>query len=255
MESIGSVMRHYKLKIQKAAKEQGYDIPLVSETPEQREKRKEQEARQAAVGLRKRKVRELYRMSLWSSGVPIKFEFGQWNPKLQPNSALAHDLGKQAYTLAKKLEQASFNVALYGKVGTGKTSLALAIMDDLQKHGQSAVFVSTAELQELYRMSMQMTDAADRLRNTLRAMKEADVLVMDDFGTEGGNTDRSVRLDMQGGIYQVANARLGKTTILTTNNTPQELGMMYDGKIISRLLPKHPEQRLSFDKLKEVRQV
>ena len=80
-------------------------------------------------------------------------------------------------------------------------------------------------------------------------------MIINRFGTEGGLDNRMVRRDMQSGIYQISNARLGKTTILTTNNTPQELGMMYDGKIISRLLPKHPEQRLSFDKLKEVRQV
>lgn len=255
MKSLGSVMQGYKLKIQQAAKANGIDLDLTAETPKQRKERKRKEELAATVGLRKRKNKGLYSMSLWPADIPLEFTFKDWKPEMQPNQQRAKDLGNQAYVLAKRLERGPFNVIMLGRAGTGKTSLALAIMNDLREKGQSAMFVSTAELQALYSDAMQLDDVREDLWKLKRAMKEVDVLILDDFGTEGGLDNRMVRRDMQSGIYQIANARIGKTTILTTNNSPRELAKMYDRKIISRLLPKHKEQQLLFSDMKDVRKV
>ena len=255
MENLSSVMQRYKLKIQQAAKANGIEIETITETPKQRQERKHREEIATTAGLKKRKIRELYKMSLWPADIPLHFTFKDWKPEMQPNVQKAKDIGNQAYILAKRLEHGPFNVIMLGEAGTGKTSLALAIMDDLRKKGQSAMFVSTTELQDLYSGAMELKDVKELLLNTKRAMKEADVLVLDDFGTEGGLDSRMVRRDMQSGIYQVSNARIGKTTILTTNNSPRELAKMYDRKIISRLLPKHKEQQLLFSDMKDVRKV
>ena len=255
MKNLGSIMQGYKVKIQQAAKANGVDIELTTETPEQRQERKRREEIATTAELRKRKIRELYKMSLWPADIPLQFTFKDWKPEMQSDIQKAKDIGNQAYVLAKRLEHGPFNVIMMGKAGTGKTSLALAIMGDLRSKGQSAMFVSTAELQDLYSEAIELSDAKELLLNTKRAMKEADVLVLDDFGTEGGLDSRMVRRDMQSGIYQVSNARIGKTTILTTNNSLAELAMMYDRKIISRLLPRHKEQQLLFDQMKDVRKV
>lgn len=96
-------------------------------------------------------------------------------------------------------------------------------------------------------------------------MKEVDVLLLDDFGTEGGmkgDKFSPVRKDMQELMYRVANSRFDlntnsivRTTIITTNNLQSELEQMYNEKLISRLIPKNKEQRLAFNKMKDVRGV
>ena len=98
----------------------------------------------------------------------------------------------------------------------------------------------------------------------MTAMKRVYVLLLVDFGTEGGMKKdlRPVRKNMQDALYSVANARLAvdkktgkrtKSTIVTTNNSPQQLLAMYNDKLISRLIPKEQEQIVLFDGLEDVR--
>ena len=87
-------------------------------------------------------------------------------------------------------------------------------------------------------------------------MKEADVLILDDFGTEGDMSAQGkvrVRSDMRDDMYRVSNARLEKITIITTNNTLKELNTMYDPKTIDRLIPKSEGYRIVFRDMNSVR--
>ena len=61
-------------------------------------------------------------------------------------------------------------------------------------------------------------------------------------------------------MYSVSNARFDEeenapvgSIIITTNNTLDELHMMYNDKLISRLIPKDKEKIVVFDKLDDVR--
>ncbi|MFO1546575.1 ATP-binding protein, partial [Lactiplantibacillus plantarum] len=130
--------------------------------------------------------RDYYRMSVWSGGVPLRFSFNDWQVDKQPNQAKARELGNQAFKLARQLETNQFNVALAGGPGVGKTSLALAIMYQLMNAGQTAMFVSTAELLRLVNEKYEAPDVRQRLLYVLKDMQNVDVLVLDDFGTEGG---------------------------------------------------------------------
>lgn len=87
-------------------------------------------------------------------------------------------------------------------------------------------------------------------------------MVLDDFGTEGGqkSDELRVRRDMQEWLYQASNARIDLqnnqptgSTIITTNNTSNELLRMYDPKLISRIVTKNPQRIIDFTKAKEVR--
>ena len=82
---------------------------------------------------------------------------------------------------------------------------------------------------------------------------DCDVLLLDDLGTESGGRVKEIRTDMYDLMYRISNARTAKTTIITTNNTPAELGKIYSEKIVSRLLPKRKERCINMNGLKDVR--
>ncbi|MCM0599199.1 ATP-binding protein [Weissella fabalis] len=174
----------------------------------------------------------------------------------------------RAYRLAKKMTIEPTNVFLIGGKGSGKTSIALAMLAMLRET-KSVMFVNTAELLRLITGRYDYPDFKKRLIDIERAMNEVDVLVLDDFGTEGGirsdlsnpkDAFKQVHKDMQEMLYRVLNARfdmnknkVARSTIVTTNNLQEQLEMMYDTKIISRLIPKNKEQRLAFNGMQDVR--
>ena len=211
--------------------------------------------------------RHYYAMSVWSGNIPLRFDFSNWDIQKQPNIEQAKKLGNQAFALAKQLVNSQFNVILSGDRGVGKTSLALAIMDQLKKSGQTVMFVSTAELLRLVNDKCEAPDVRTRLIEITKAMRSADVLVLDDFGTEGGKPSdrgfyRPVHKDLQTMMYQVANARcdfehneVKHTTIITTNNKKKQLEDMYDRKTIDRLFSKVAGHQLLFDEMEGVRNV
>ena len=211
--------------------------------------------------------RYYYAMSVWSGNIPLRFSFDNWDIQKQPNVEQAKKLGNQAFVLAKELNDTPFNVILSGDRGVGKTSLALAIMDQLREAGLTVMFVSTAELLRLVNDKYEAPDVRARLIEITKAMKSVDVLVLDDFGTEGGKPNdrgwyKPVHRDLQAMIYQVSNARCDfennvvmHTTIITTNNTKKQLEDMYDRKTIDRLFSKIKGHQLLFDEMKGVRNV
>ncbi|PWT42933.1 DNA replication protein, partial [Limosilactobacillus reuteri] len=80
----------------------------------------------------------------------------------------------------------NFNVMLMGKPGTGKTSLALAMLDAVHKKNKTTMFVSTMAFSLLLKKSFNDKNAKFQVEKVSSAMKRADVLLLDDFGTEGG---------------------------------------------------------------------
>lgn len=210
------------------------------------------------------KVRRWYNaMSIWPADQRLKFTFNDWNVELQDDDS-AKILGNQAYKLCKKLENEPANVFMLGSRGVGKTSLALAMLDKLSAT-KTTMFVSTAELANMIDQKYKHTDIEIHLKEVENAMKDVDVLLLDDFGTEGGIKSQAlseVRRDMQRLMYRVANSRfdlnknaISKSTIITTNNLQSELEQMYNEKTLSRLIPKSKEQRLAFNGMQDVRGV
>lgn len=211
---------------------------------------------QSLNDIRVRQAKAMWRMSVWSGKQALEFKFSDWNIALQADVQAAKEVAIKASNLADELKTNNFNVTFYGGSGTGKTSLALAMISRLRSVGKTAMVISTAELATMLAESFNEQDAKKKLSSLEKALKEADVLLLDDFGTEGGLDCRPVRKDLQDYLYKVANARAGvKTTLITTNNSKSELEAMYHPKILSRLLTRDKNHQILMKGLEDIRSV
>ena len=201
-------------------------------------------------------------LCLWEGKKKLSATFKNWDPEKQHNSLTARNLKRHINQLTKIMNNHPKKAVLYGPPGTGKTMMSLAMMDYLRANGKTTMFVSSTELVSLFWKSYKYKDAQDRKEKVLDAMESVDVLVIDDLGTEGGvNSDKPVQKDVQQAINQIATARYDtnnnkvlKSTIVTTNNTPDELSLIYGGKTISRLLPHNSYNQFNFSELNDIRE-
>lgn len=229
--------------------------------------------------LKRNHSRVVWKKSLWASG-EIEFTFADWKPDERDNPQQAKDLGNKAYKLAKEMEHGHLNVIMSGDAGVGKTSLALAMLNKLRDSGKQVLFVSTVALSKLVGEHYDYTDKAKRLEDLTRAMSECDVLLLDDFGAEGGSPDKvmsagytGTRKDVQRIMFDIANNRYEGTakerkkadddgvklikpvhgTIITTNNVSEELKRIYGERTFSRLVTQNPDHRLAFNDMEDMR--
>lgn len=226
--------------------------------------RKDQEKLQQDI--LKNKRRYYRRDSLWGTSGEQTFSFEQWEPSMQHNVKKAQAVKERAIALFKKLRVGdNFNIMLMGTAGNGKTALVLAIMNALQRFSNRTVmFVSVVDLRELVMHDFTDYEAERKQNRVERSMREVDVLILDDFGSEAGgmNNVGSATERLQQFWFRVAEARQARTkdgkkrfsTIITTNNKRSDLERMYNSKIVSRLVTKKPENQIVFAGLEDIRE-
>lgn len=230
------------------------------------QKRKDEANRKDWEEYDKRKKEEYYNWSIWGGDGKQEFTFNRWNPELQSQKDEAKLLKDKAIELTKNIcfGGAGKNILVHGNAGTGKTALVLSMIDGFKKRSEKTVmFVSTvalsAQVHNFYDKQVQ-----ERLLHTKELMKKADVLVLDDFGSESGGMSnvKTASEPLQRFYFEVAESRQAKdknglkrlTTIVTTNNTGKELAAMFNEKIISRLIAKRPENQLIFSGMDDLRE-
>lgn len=134
---------------------------------------------------------------------------------------------------AEKFDVGADNLLLQGGTGLGKTFLSACIAREVAEKGFSVAYetavacVSVFETQKFGRGS----DDWDAANEQVRRYLGCDLMILDDLGTEmaGGFSTTA--------LYTLINTRLteGKTTIISTNLTDEELRRRYTGQIASRL--------------------
>ena len=120
------------------------------------------------------------------------------------------------------------NLLFYGPTGLGKTFLANCIAKSLLDKGKVVIYQTSFKIFELLE---EIRFQNSRNKEQADLLFEADLLIIDDLGTEMTNTFTNSEL------FNIINSRLlsNKKTIISTNLTPKEIMDRYDDRIFSRL--------------------
>lgn len=118
-----------------------------------------------------------------------------------------------------------------GETGTGKTHLAVAILQELIQKQYAGVFYNIITLLDELRASYNSQDESEQWE-IIDRVRDTSILVLDDLGAEktsGWVNDR---------LYAIINYRYEnkKTTIVTSNKSHAELNDQIGNRIISRLV-------------------
>ncbi len=127
---------------------------------------------------------------------------------------------------------------LIGPTGLGKTHLSTAVAVELIKKGYDVVYESTQQIMTDYEtVRFSSNYASDREMPDLTRYTDADLLIMDDLGTEM-TTQYTISC-----LYNIINGRINRnlSTIISTNLPQKDLRERYSDRITSRLFGEyHP---------------
>ena len=126
------------------------------------------------------------------------------------------------------------NLLFYGTTGLGKTFLCNCIAKSLLDKNKIVIYQTAFTILDI--IERHRFGRGDRQFNSYQynLLFEADLLVIDDLGTEVANTFTNAE------IFNIVNTRIiaGKKTIISTNLTPKEISETYTDRIFSRILDK-----------------
>lgn len=122
-------------------------------------------------------------------------------------------------------------IILRGPVGTGKTTLGIAVLQHALLNGYGALFVPTASLLDNI-FTLKATNIEDWASYEKR-LRTASLLMLDDLGTETDKTDGWVITKLDAIISERYNRML--PVIITTNLTSEQMKGKYAERIIDRL--------------------
>ena len=210
------------------------------------------------IYLAKKQQKQTKRLSLINNPNVLLHTFTE----VVPVSKEMAGLKKQAEQVAAAYKNNNNkNLVLYSKQsGNGKTLLASCILAEVGKSPASAktcMFVSTTQIKNLVNKKFDNTarqddlyGVGDELDEFERNAGRVDLLVLDDLGTESSLKNvgvSSANQTISEKLFNIAEKREFKPTIITTNYTGDELKKIYNNKIIDRLMPTNPAQVLNFE--------
>lgn len=150
---------------------------------------------------------------------------------------------QRARMVAKRyLDGEIFNTVLSGKVGTGKSHLAMSILKAVNEHSdpkRKCLYVSTYKLLNTLRASYSSEEKTEDVKTKLvNFCSDAYLLVLDDLGAEVGskNNQKTAASDNFDLLNSILEKRMDLPTIFTTNLKSAQIEAVYDDRIQSRLL-------------------
>ena len=130
---------------------------------------------------------------------------------------------------ARRFGRHSDNLLLSGFPGVGKTFLSACIAREVTERGFSVVYDTAASI--FRSMEDAQFHRGEEDDDATQRFLRCDLLIIDDLGTEMNSTF------VQSALYRLVNDRLlaGKSTVINTNLTPDQLGTRYSPAIFSRI--------------------
>ena len=134
-----------------------------------------------------------------------------------------------AYAVAMNPAGAYNPLFIYGGSGLGKTHLSAAIAREVSERGFSVVYDTAGSV--FQRFEAQKFDREENAEDDVDRVLSCDLLILDDLGTE------MTTAFVQSALYQIVNTRLmeKKSTIISTNLSPEKLAQRYSPQIASRV--------------------
>ena len=120
----------------------------------------------------------------------------------------------------------------FGEVGTGKTHLATACLDELAKQGIPGLFIRVADLFDLVNSSFGAARGDFSVTAFIGLVSRISCLVLDDVGVQSWSLSEQKRLQQ---ILEGRQAN-GLPTIYTTNLGAQDLVRCLDKRLVSRIV-------------------
>ncbi|MEE5993007.1 MAG: ATP-binding protein [Oscillospiraceae bacterium] len=182
----------------------------------------------ASVGIAK--LRKDTQLQLYSFD---QFSLEYYQGKLTPEGKDVQKIMKSdlemCMNFARTFQGHSQSMLFYGRAGLGKTHLSLSIAKAVLEQGYEVVYDSVVNL--LGKVEQEHFGKAESEIDTLSLLLEADLLILDDLGTEFSSSFNVSTL------YNIINTRLnrGLSTIVSTNLTFPEIKERYAERIVSRL--------------------
>ena len=150
----------------------------------------------------------------------------------EPVRTYMKDLLDDLRSYADSFDQSSESLMLFGNAGLGKTHAALAIAGRVLERDYDVIYVSSPDFFGRLEALHFGSDPAGEEETLLQTATDADLLILDDLGTEFNSSF------LISTLYSLLNNRLGakRPTIVTTNITDGALlEKLYTEKISSRL--------------------
>jgi DNA replication protein DnaC len=159
------------------------------------------------------------------------YTFANFKPYVSPSAARATEKVETYIKSWEENRESGRGLYFCGGVGTGKTHLAVAVMNELmQRKRVPSLFVTVPEFLDNLREAY-MIPGRD-LDEWMEAVKNADLLVLDDLGAEKPNPWVRERL------FVVVNHRYREAlpTLFTSNIGPRDLATQLGERTASRII-------------------
>ena len=247
MESIGEALKQYHVKIKPLSKEDALKFKQKMEA----EAAQKYLVTKSKQFLKKRSL--CYEKSLLNS----RFK------NLDYSNPDFREIATKVKQVATDYQNGQrYNVILQGKAGTGKSLLACCLLNsvhDNAKKPTNCLFLDATMFADLAlsQNDHQEYDKQAHYSQVLRDLKETDVLVLDDLGSEASlkcGEITQANNTVQRALFNLGTIMQHKAVVITTNNSGAEIKQMYNAKVTSRLLTNNINHVFNFDNLPDYRQ-